>query len=110
MQRTKTIILTWMLASTILIGCNFFRIGTSNQKQDMILPFIKNSPNECYFLDQFMPVPDSLVSGKTSGLNLRYYTYNKASYKDWIDMHIVLSFYSKDKDCWSLYEEYFMAD
>ena len=103
-------IVTLVLVSHMLISCRLFQLGISDEDRNMVLPFIKNSPNECYFLDEFMPVPDSLVSGKSGGLKLRYYTYNKASYKDWIDMHVVLSFYSKDSDCWSLYEEYFMAD
>jgi hypothetical protein len=73
------------------------------------IPFIKNTPEECYYLDEFMPVPDRLVPGKTSGLGLRYYTYNMASYKDWDRKKITLSFYSNDDHCWFLFEEYFQA-
>jgi hypothetical protein len=74
------------------------------------LPFLKNSPNECYFLDEFMPTPDGLVKGKTGSLKLRYYSYKAASYKDWDSKHVVLSFYSSDDRCWSLFEEYFVAE
>ncbi len=69
------------------------------------IPFLRNSPNECYYLDEFMPVPDGMVAGKHGRLNLRYYTYKAASYKDWDQMHIVLAFYSQDDHCWSLFEE-----
>ncbi len=71
------------------------------------IPFIRNSANECYFLDEFMPTPDGMVTGKTGILSLRYYTYKAASYKDWGDKQIVLSFYSRDDRCWSLFEEYY---
>lgn len=74
----------------------------------VILPFIKNSPNECYFLDEFMPVPDGMVTGKMGILSLRYYTYKLASYKDWQKKTITLSFYSQDARCWSLFEEYYL--
>lgn len=73
------------------------------------LPFIKNSANECYYLDEFMPVPDSLVSGESGKLRLRYYTYTKANYKDLEDKHIILSFYSDDERCWSLFEEFYVS-
>ena len=29
------------------------------------LPYIKNTANECYYLDDFMPVPDAIVSGES---------------------------------------------
>lgn len=74
------------------------------------LPYIKNTANECYYLDEFMPIPDSLVSGKSGRLRLRYYTYKSAQYKDLKDKHIILSFYSSDEKCWSLFEEYYMTD
>lgn len=74
------------------------------------LPFLKNSPNECYFLDQFMPVPDSLVSGKNGSMDLRYYSYKTANYKEWRLKQIMLSFYSKNGTCWSLFEEYYLAE
>jgi len=77
-------------------------------EQPVILPFIKNNPNECYYLDEFMPVPDNVVAGRSGSMSLRYYTYKMANYKDWQHKQIVLSFYSKDDRCWSLFEEYYV--
>jgi hypothetical protein len=74
------------------------------------LPFLKNSANECYFLDEFMPVPDGLVSGRSGSLDLRYYNYKTANYKEWRLKGIMLSFYSKNGRCWSLFEEYYIAE
>jgi len=76
--------------------------------EPVVLPFIKNSANECYYLDEFMPTPDGMVTGKYGSLSLRYYNYKAASYKDWGDKNIVLSFYSRDDRCWSLFEEYYV--
>ena len=73
------------------------------------LPFIKNTPAECYYLDEFMPIPDRMIPGKTGSLQLRYYTYNLANYKDWNRKRIILSFYSNDSLCWSLFEEYYQG-
>jgi len=70
------------------------------------LPFMRLEADECYYIDDFLPTPDALVSGKSSGLYLRYYTYNKAIYKWWRDESVLLAFYSKDSRCWSLFEEY----
>lgn len=72
------------------------------------IPFFKNTPNECYYLDDFMPVPDGMVPGKSGTLNLRYYSYKYAKYKDWNKRKVVLSFYSQDSRCWSLFEEYYV--
>lgn len=55
-------------------------------------------------------MPDGLVSGESGSLKLRYYTYKAASYKEWSDTHIILSFYSEDEKCWSLFEEYYVND
>ena len=74
------------------------------------LPYIKNTANECYYLDEFMPIPDNLVSGRSGKLRLRYYTYKSARYKDFKNKHIILSFYSTDERCWSLFEEYYITD
>jgi hypothetical protein len=74
------------------------------------VPFLKNSANECYYLDEFMPVPDGLVSGRSGSLDLRYYSYKAANYKEWRVKEIMLSFYSKNGRCWSLFEEYYIAD
>ncbi|MBC7533049.1 MAG: hypothetical protein H7318_15865 [Oligoflexus sp.] len=72
------------------------------------VPYIRNSANECYYLDEFMPVPDALVSGESGAMKLRYYTYNVANYKDWDNREIILSFYSRDDKCWSLFEEFYL--
>lgn len=69
------------------------------------LPVLKNSPNECYFLDEFMPTPNRMVTGQSDGVALRYYHYEDAKYKVWQGQDIILGFYSKDSRCWSLYEE-----
>ena len=73
------------------------------------IPFLKNSAEECYFLDEFMPLPDGLVTGKNGAIDLRYYTYRSASYKEWGIKEVMLSFYSRDRRCWSLFEEYYIA-
>ncbi len=73
------------------------------------LPYLKNSANECYYLDEFMPVPDNLVTGLSGALKLRYYSFKFASYKDWSEREIVLSFYSRDDKCWSLFEEFYVV-
>ena len=79
--------------------------GGKDQVVDVIIPFLRNSSNECYYLDEFMPAPDSMVSGESGGMKLRYYTYLKAQYKEWRSFTILLSFYSLDRKCWSLFEE-----
>ena len=79
--------------------------GGQEEVVDVIIPFLRNSSNECYYLDEFMPAPDSLVSGESGGMKLRYYTYLKAQYKEWRSYTILLSFYSLDRKCWSLFEE-----
>ncbi len=70
------------------------------------LPFMRMESKECYYLDDFLPTPDSLVTGKSAGLLLRYYTYNSAIYKFWDEEKVMLAFYSRDNRCWSLFEEY----
>lgn len=60
---------------------------------------------ECYYLDDFMPTPDSLTAGKSGGLYTRHYNYTKALYSDHVEGHIILSFYSPDKSCWTLFRE-----
>lgn len=103
-----------MAASTLIIGsliasCQT-RVIVDKISDGVQLPYMKNSANECYYLDEFMPIPDSLVSGKSGRLKLRYYTYKAALYKDFSEKHIILSFYSADEKCWSLFEEYFVLE
>jgi hypothetical protein len=103
--------LQWFFVAAMGLSASHCSIFLSpSRNADVYIPFIKNSPNECYFLDEFMPVPDGLVKGKTGSLNLRYYTYKSANYKDWQATHIILSFYSQDDRCWSLFEEYLIKD
>lgn len=70
------------------------------------LPFMRMDATECYYLDDFMPTPDRLVTGRSSGVFLRYYNYDSAVYKIWDKDSVMLAFYSKDNRCWSLFEEY----
>lgn len=92
-------------------GCSTLGLSARVKTAETVqLPFIKNTANECYYLDEFMPVPDSLVSGQSGQMKLRYYTYRAANYKDWDNRHVVLSFYSRDDRCWSLFEEYYVKD
>ena len=100
-----------VIASLTLIATLFLSACATTSGEDsdnLVLPFIKNSANECYYLDEFMPTPDNLVTGRTGSLSLRYYTYKHATFKDWQKKNIVLSFYSQDERCWSLFEEYYI--
>lgn len=73
------------------------------------VPYMKNSSNECYYLDDFMPTPDALITGRNGNLSLRYYSYKAATYKEWENTKINLSFYSNDMRCWSLFEEFYTS-
>lgn len=96
-------------AATLVAICSSCATLKFREPIPVELPFIKNSASECYYLDSFMPVPDSLTSGRSSGVSLRYYSYRFAKYKDWNDKPVVLAFYSRDDHCWSLFEEYYVA-
>jgi hypothetical protein len=107
-MRTLAFIL-FLATAGVNTGCAVLGFGTRIKTAEGVhLPFIKNSANECYYLDEFMPVPDGLVSGKSGTLNLRYYNYKAANYKNWRDKQVILSFYSADNRCWSLFEEYYV--
>ena len=93
----------------LTVSCSTSPTG-KNIKATVMLPHVKNTANECYFLDEFMPIPDSLVTGRTGSVNLRYYNYSSAKYKDWPARRVVLSFYSSDNLCWSLFEELYITD
>ena len=114
-QRTKTSqslslsTLAVLLLAVLTLG-SACRTAISTGKDSVPVPFLKNSPGECYYLDEFMPVPDSLVAGKNGAMDLRYYTYNSANYKDWRTKQVMLSFYSKNGRCWSLFEEFYLAE
>lgn len=72
----------------------------------VVLPYLRMETGECYFIDDFLPTPENLVTGRVGGLFTRYYTYGSASYKEWTSQRIMLSFFSKDSRCWTLFEEY----
>ena len=110
-----TLTLTSFLLLTGAFGCktlsdNFGLSARVKTVETVQVPFMKNSANECYYLDEYMPTPDNLVNGRSGRLRLRYYTYKAAAYKDWDRKQIVLSFYSFDDRCWSLFEEYYVDD
>lgn len=93
--------------SILLSGCVAPTVVRGPPPAPVNLPFLRlEQAGECYFIDDFLPTPDSLVSGKYSNLFLRYYTYWNARYKYWSEVGIMLSFYSRDMRCWSLFEEY----
>lgn len=85
-------------------------VGVPERRKDagfaVMLPFMRMDGGECYYLDDFMPTPDNMVSGKSSGLHVRYYTFRSATYKAWEQERVMLAFYSRDNRCWSLFEEY----
>lgn len=108
MSRSQQNFGKFVLAAAIVFGSSCATIKF-REPVPVQLPFIKNSATECYYLDQFMPVPDSLTAGRSSGVSLRYYTYKFAKYKDWNDKPVVLAFYSRDDHCWSLFEEYYVV-
>ena len=99
-----------LITVTLLSGCAVLFSTKKVTQEGLVVPFIKNTPNECYFLDEFMPTPNALVTGRAGSIALRYYTFNSASYKEWKDKQIVLAFYSLDDRCWSLFEEYYVAE
>lgn len=110
-MKTTNILLLGFIAFLLSFGTGCQTLGFSARLKtvDTVkLPFIKNSANECYYLDEFMPLPDGMVTGKSGNLSLRYYNYKAADYKEWEGKQVVLSFYSSDDRCWSLFEEYYV--
>jgi hypothetical protein len=99
----------YVIINLVLSSCVSANLQVTNP-DSVSLPILKNSANECYYLDDFMPVPDGLVTGKSGNLDLRYYTYKSANYKEWRLKGIMLSFYSRNGQCWSLFEEYYIAE
>ena len=94
--------LTLLLAA----GCAIIPEKRKDLGMTVSLPFMRMEAGECYYLDDFMPTPDNLVSGRSGGLFLRYYTFKSAVYKVWDEEKVMLAFYSRDNRCWSLFEEY----
>ncbi len=99
-----------LLVSIIFTSCRTFMFSGDLAAESVRLPYLKNSGNECYFLDEFMPTPDGMVSGRSGAMNLRYYSYKAATYKDWKGVQINLAFYSSDMRCWSLFEEFYSKE
>jgi hypothetical protein len=98
-----------MVAALVLLlvtGCASMPERRKELGHPVTLPFMRMESGECYYLDDFMPTPDSMVSGKSAGLHLRYYTFSSAIYKVWERERVMLAFYSRDNRCWSLFEEY----
>ena len=99
-----------LLGAILLCGCRTTWFSNDLAAETVRLPTLKNSANECYYLDEFMPTPDGMVSGKTGAMNLRYYSYKAATYKEWKGVQINLAFYSSDMRCWSLFEEFYSKE
>jgi hypothetical protein len=102
------------IACGILFTCFFTACAFAPERRKdaglpVSLPFMRNDASECYYVDEFLPTPDKLVTGRSTGLFIRYYTYKQAIYKIWENEDIMLAFYSKDNRCWSLFEEYTTA-
>ncbi|MEI6397420.1 MAG: hypothetical protein WCO71_01500 [Pseudomonadota bacterium] len=92
-----------------LASCRSLFFATDIIPSTVQVPYMKNSSNECYYLDDFMPTPDALITGRNGNLSLRYYSYKAATYKEWDNTKINLSFYSNDMRCWSLFEEFYTS-
>ena len=90
----------------LLTACSTIPESRKDLSFPVEIPFMRMEPSECYYLDDFLPTPDSLVTGKNAGMYLRYYTFNSAIYKFWREEKVMLAFYSRDQRCWSLFEEY----
>jgi hypothetical protein len=93
----------------VLGSCSKISVQVADP-EPVAIPFLKNSANECYYLDDFMPVPTEMVTGRTGSMDLRYYNYRLANYKEWQLTGIMLKFYSRNGRCWSLFEEYYIAE
>ena len=109
-MNAKYIKTTVALCLTLFVAsCRTMLSGVEMTPVTVQVPYMKNSSNECYFLDEFMPTPDAMITGRSGNLSLLYYSYKGASYKEWENTKINLSFYSNDNRCWSLFEEFYTA-
>lgn len=104
--KRKSQIFMSIVALILASGCAIIPERRKDLGVSVSLPFMRTEAAECYFIDDFMPTPDNLVTGRTGGMYLRYYTYRSAIYKVWEQEKIMLAFYSRDNRCWSLFEEY----
>jgi hypothetical protein len=97
---------TFGISLMLLASCSTLHLGQFPKEHKLTdIPALKNDVNECYYLDEFMPVPSDLVKGKNGSLSLRYYSYSLANYKEWVKKPLILAFHSTDQNCWSLFEE-----
>jgi hypothetical protein len=90
----------------IMLGCSSVPEKRRDLGAPVALPYMRMEAGECYYIDEFLPTPDAMVTGRSGGLYLRYYTYDAAIYKVWKKERLMLAFYSRDNRCWSLFEEY----
>ena len=99
------VLVLFLIAFLFLSGC----FSTKNSEfvvATVAIPTLQLADTgECYYLDDFMPTPESLIEGKSGGLYTRHYSYKGASFKEYARVNMVLSFYSSDKRCWSLFRE-----
>jgi hypothetical protein len=98
-----------LVSGLVAVSCATMPEKRKDLGISIVLPFMRMDGSECYYLDDFMPTPDNMVSGKSSGLFLRYYTFRSATYKTWESERVMLAFFSRDNRCWSLFEEYSSA-
>ena len=104
MNAVRLMLKTLLLAQLLVAGC----VSSMNIKRaaPVDLPLLINTANECYYIEDFLPVPNNILSGQSGKYAVRKYFYKNANYKDKLETDMMLSFYSKDGRCWSLYEEY----
>lgn len=107
--QTLRVALIAVFAGLTTVSCATMPEKRKDLGVSVILPFMRMDGAECYYLDDFMPTPDNMVSGKSSGLYLRYYTFRSATYKTVESERVMLAFFSRDNRCWSLFEEYSSA-
>jgi hypothetical protein len=98
-----SLISTLLLIISFIYSCNNTSVVI---KFPVVIPFMELADSgECYYIDDFLPIPIALVEGKSGGLYIRHYSYSSAIYKNNKEVNIMLSFYSQDKRCCALYEE-----
>ena len=66
------------MAATVILLAGCQTSLAVKPEEPVALPYLKNTPNECYFLDDFMPTPERMVSGRSGSAKLRYYVYKVA--------------------------------
>jgi hypothetical protein len=73
-QRCKTALAgaIAMALAALASGCAIVPEKRKDFGITVTLPFMRMEAGECYFIDDFMPTPDNMVSGRSGGLWLRY--------------------------------------